>query len=67
MPNGLILQYEIKMIKDDMSSFNVTQPPLLEKEMATHSSTLAWKILWTKKPVGCSPWGCKESDTTEAT
>ena len=24
----------------------------LEKEMATHSSTLAWKIPWTKKPGG---------------
>ena len=23
---------------------------LLEKEMATHSSTLAWKIPWTKEP-----------------
>ena len=23
----------------------------LEKEMATHSSTLAWEILWTEKPV----------------
>ena len=22
----------------------------LEKEMATHSSTLAWKILWMKEP-----------------
>ena len=22
----------------------------LEKEMATHSCTLAWKILWTEKP-----------------
>ena len=22
----------------------------LEKEMATHASTLAWKISWTKKP-----------------
>ena len=35
--------------------------------MATHSSMLAWKILWTKGLVGCSPWGRKESDTTEAT
>ena len=26
------------------------QEDLLEKEMATHSSTLAWKIPWTKKP-----------------
>ena len=23
---------------------------LLEKEMATHSSILAWKILWTEEP-----------------
>ena len=27
---------------------------LLEKEMATHSSILAWRIMWT---VGYSPWG----------
>ena len=25
---------------------------LLEKEMATHSSTLAWKIPWTEEPGG---------------
>ena len=39
----------------------------LEKEMATHSSVLAWRIPWTEKPVGCSPWSRTESDTTEAT
>ena len=33
--------------------------------MATHSSTLAWKIPWTRSLVGYSLWGCKESDTTE--
>ena len=33
--------------------------------MAIHSSILAWRIPWTGKPVGYSPWGCKESDTTE--
>ena len=37
----------------------------LEKETATHSSTLAWKISWTEEPGSYSPWGCKESDTTE--
>ena len=37
----------------------------LEKEMATHSSTLAWKIPWMEKPVGYGPWCCKESDTTK--
>ena len=26
------------------------QEDLLEKEMATHSSTLAWKIPWTEEP-----------------
>ena len=37
----------------------------LEKEMATCSSTLAWKIPWMASLVGYSPWGHKESDTTE--
>ena len=36
-----------------------------EDRMATHSSILAWKIPWTKEPVGYSPWGLRESDTTE--
>ena len=33
--------------------------------MAPHSSTLAWKIPWTEEPVGYSPWGREELDTTE--
>ena len=37
----------------------------LEKEMATHSSTLAWRIPWREELVGYSSWGLKESDTTE--
>ena len=38
----------------------------LEKEMATHSSILAWRIPWTEEPGGLhSPRGRKESDTTE--
>ena len=37
----------------------------LEKEMATHSSVLAWRIPWGCSPVGYSPRGRKESDTTE--
>ena len=41
------------------------QEDLLKKEMATYSSILAWKIPWTEEPVGYSPWGRKESDTTE--
>ena len=38
----------------------------LEKEMALHSSTLAWKIPWTEEPgAGYCPRGRKESGTTE--
>ena len=38
----------------------------LEKEMATHSSILAWRIPWTEEPGRLqSPWDHKELDTTE--
>ena len=39
----------------------------LEQEMASYSSILAWRILWTEELVGYGPRGCKESDMTEAT
>ena len=39
----------------------------LEKEMATHSSVLAWRIPETGSLVGCRLWGRTESDTTEVT
>ena len=39
----------------------------LEKEMATHSSTLVWRIPGTAEPVGCRLWGHTESDATEVT
>ena len=37
----------------------------LEKEMATHSSILAWRIPWTEEPGGLQSTGRKELDTTE--
>ena len=33
----------------------------LEKEMATHSSILAWKILWTEEPGGLQSMGSQNS------
>ena len=39
----------------------------LEKEMATRSSVLAWRIPGIGSLVGSSLWGLTESDTTEAT
>ena len=35
----------------------------LEKKMATHASTLAWKILWTEEPGGLQSMGSQELDT----
>ena len=37
----------------------------LEKEMATHSSILAWGIPWTEELGGLQSEGHKELDTTE--
>jgi len=39
----------------------------LEKEMATHSSVLAWRIPGTGSLVGCRLWGRTELDMTEVT
>ena len=39
----------------------------LEESMATHSSILAWRIHEQRSLVGYSPWGLKESDSTEVT
>ena len=38
----------------------------LEKEMETHSSTLAWKIHGQRSLVYYSPWGHRESDMTQS-
>ena len=37
----------------------------LEEEMATLSSTLAWRIPWTEEAGGLQSMGSQESDTTE--
>ena len=37
----------------------------LEKEVATHSSILAWKTPWAEEPGGLQSQGGKESETTE--
>ena len=38
----------------------------LEKEMVTHSSTLAWRIPWTEEPGGLQSTG-SQRDMTEVT
>ena len=40
---------------------------VLEKEMATYSSVLAWRIPGMGSLMGCRLWGRTESDMTEVT
>ena len=35
----------------------------MKKEMATHSSTLAWETPWTENPVGLQSMGSQKSET----
>ena len=53
---------------EEPGSISGSEDPL-EKEIATHSRIIVWKVPWTEERslVGCSPWGHKESDMTEAT
>ena len=46
----------------EVGSLDLEDP--LEKEMATHSRILAWKIPWTEGSGGLQSMGSKESDTT---
>ena len=51
-----------------LSDFTFTFPfQALEKEMATHSSVLAWRNPGTAEPGGCRLWGRTEVDTTQVT
>ena len=43
----------------------LSQEDPLEKEMATHSSILAWRIPWTEEHVRLQSMGLQELDTTQ--
>ena len=47
------------MLKTHVRSLRREDP--LEKETATHSSTLAWKIPWTEEPGRLQSMGLQES------
>ena len=59
-PGGLAVNHP--PAKQETWVWSLGQEDALEEEMATHSSILAWEILWTE--VGYSPWGHRESGTT---
>ena len=47
----------------EMQVRSLSQEDLLEKEMATHSSILAWKIPWTGELGGLQPTGFQKNQT----
>ena len=60
--------HEVDRSQTRLSDFTFTfHFHVLEKEMATHFSVLAWRIPGTGSLVGCRLWGHTVSDTTEAT
>ena len=61
-PGGSVSK-ESTCIAGDPDSILEWENPL-EKEMATYSSILAWKIPWTEKPGGLQSMGSQELDTT---
>ena len=53
------------MQKTQVQSLGQEDP--LEKGMATHSSTLAWRSPRIEEPGDYSPWGCKRAGHDSAT
>jgi len=49
-----------------LRTFITAYMPSLEEGMATHSSTLAWRIPWTEEPVGLQSMGLQRVYMTEA-
>ena len=62
---SLVAQCRTRLPIQEMQVWSLGQEDPLEKEMATHSSILAWEIPWTKESGGLQSMGHKESDTTE--
>ena len=50
------IYFQHKKMQETWVQLLVCEDPL-EKEMATHSSILAWRILWTEEPGRLQLWG----------
>ena len=59
-PGGSVIHNQ--PAKQETWGWSLDWEDALEKEMATHSSILAWEIPWTGELDGYSPWGHKELD-----
>ena len=62
MTNPHVISLVAQMVKrlptmQEIQVHSLGWEDLLEKEMATHSSTLAWKVPWTEEPGGLQSMG----------
>ena len=62
IPGGSEVKNSLAMQETGVWSLGQEDP--LEKETATHSSILAWRIPWAEEPGGLQSMGSQESDTT---
>ena len=62
-PGGSAVENLPTMQETGVQSLGGEDP--LGKEMATHSSILAWRIPWTEEPGGLQSMGLQESGRTE--
>ena len=62
-PGGSAVENLTTMQETGVRSLGREDP--LGKEMATHSSILAWRIPWREESGRLRPWGRKELDMTE--
>ena len=67
----IIMASQVALVEKNLPAMQILVQSLgwedtLETGMSAHSSILAWRIPWTEEPGKLhSPWGHKESDTTE--
>ena len=63
MASPVTQQLKILLPMQKMQVQSLGQEDPLEEEMATHSSILAWEILWTEEPGGLQSMGSQKSWT----
>ena len=56
---GFLVAQTVKSVMQETKGRSLGQADALEKEMATHSSILAWKIPWTEEPGPVQYWVTK--------
>ena len=64
-PSGSVIKNPPAMQESQETQVrSMGQEDPLEKEMAAHSSILAWRIPWTEEPGGLQSMGWQELDMT---